>query len=180
VAINTAMALTEMLGNGIIIDADLRRPKLHSHFGMENSQGLSTYLSGNTAFDGIDGNLIRPTSVKGLSIMTSGPIPPNPSELVLSSMMRDLVGSLQPLFNFVIIDSVPVMGMPESIYLSKIVDGSIIVARGGQTVNAALLETKRIFSSINAKILGVVLNGTNEKDLKYGYYSYYNSYFKKQ
>lgn len=112
--------------------------------------------------------------------MTSGPVPPNPSELLLSSMTKDLLDELYTLFNFIIIDSVPIMGMPESIYLSKIVDGSLIVARGGQTVNAALLETKRIFTSIDARILGVVLNGTSEHDLRYGYYSYYNSYFNKQ
>ncbi len=180
VCASTAVALSESVGNGIIIDADLRKPRLHDVFDLDNSAGLSTVLSGKIGFDGMDDSIIRPTSIKGLSIMTSGPIPPNPSELLLSARIKDLIEALGAKFNFVIIDSVPLMGMPESVYLSKIVDGTILVVRGGGTSKDALTEATRIFNNVDAKILGVVLNGTNGRDLKYGPYSYYSSYFKGQ
>lgn len=178
ICINTAMALAESIGNGVIIDADLRKPKLNHCFDVENETGLTTYLSGNMEFEG---SLIKKTAINGLSIITSGPVPPNPSELIVSKRMKDLIDGLQSLFDFIIIDSVPVMGIPDSIYLSSIVDGSVIVIKAGETSRNALMETKKIFRSINSKILGVIINGIRENDLKYNYYSnYYSSYFKEQ
>ena len=176
ICINTAMALTESMTNGIIVDADLRRPKLHHSFDAENSVGLSTFLSGNIGFEE---GLIKKTKVKGLDMITSGPIAPNPSELIVSRRMKELLEALYAMYDFVIIDSAPIMGMPDSVYLSSIVDGSVIVIRAGKTTRNILAETKKIFRSIDAKILGVVLNGIKESDLKYNYYSnYYSSYFK--
>lgn len=185
ICINIGKALAESLGNGIIIDADLRRPKLHHSFKSNNSIGLSTFLSGNIEFSGTDGILVKPTNVKGLSIMTSGPVPPNPSELLSSTRMQDLVYALHSVFEFIIIDSPPVMGIPDAIYLGKIVDGTILVVKAGVTPRKALIEIKKVFTNINAKILGVVLNGIKKNDLKYGSYnyyysSYYSSYFKEK
>lgn len=176
VSINTAMALSESLGNGVIVDADLRKPKLHNTFEVDNTHGLSTFLSGNIDF----GNgLIKPTSIKGLGILTAGPTPPNPSELIVSSRMNDLLDALYSVYNFVVIDSVPVMGMPESVFLSSITDGTVLVIKAGETPKKALNETRKIFRNVNAKLIGVVLNGVKEKDFRYGYYSsYYSSYFK--
>ncbi len=180
VCTSTAVALSESVGNGIIIDADLRKPRLHDIFDLDNSAGLSTVLSGKVSFDKMDDSIIRPTSINGLSVMTSGPIPPNPSELLLSARIKDLIEVLGTKFNFVILDSVPLMGMPESVYLSKIVDGTIFVVKGGGTSKDALSEATRIFNNVDAKILGIVLNGAKGSDLKYGPYSYYSSYFKGQ
>jgi capsular exopolysaccharide synthesis family protein len=185
ISVNIARALLESLGNGIIIDADLRRPKLHHAFQINNAIGLSTFLSGNIDFDGANGVLIKPTSVKGLSIITSGPIPPNPSELIGSTRMRDLIYALESAFEFVIFDSPPVMGLPDAIYLSKLVSGTVLVVKAGETTRNELIEIKKLFRSINAKILGVVLNGVKRNDLRYGSYnyyysSYYSSYFKDQ
>lgn len=176
ICINVAKALLETLGNGIIIDADLRRPKLHSVFKLDNATGLSTFLSGNIEFEGVDKSaLIKPTPVAGLGIITSGPVPPNPSELLSSLRMQDLVNILQSSFDFIIIDAPPVMGLPDALYLSKIVDGTVIVVRAGGTPKKALIETKNVFKSINSKILGVILNGVKKCDLKYGAYNYYYS-----
>nr|MDA8088288.1 CpsD/CapB family tyrosine-protein kinase [Nitrospiraceae bacterium] len=117
--------------------------------------------------------------INGLNIITSGPLAPNPSELVVSRRMKDLLEALYTMYDFVIIDSPPLMGMSDSIYLSRIVDGSVIVIKAGETTKQVLSETKKIYRNINAKILGVVLNGIRENDLKYNYYSnYYSSYFK--
>ncbi len=179
VCINIASALAESLGDGIIIDADMRKPKLHKSYGLDNRLGLSSCLSGNYTFDPEDGKFIKQTSVKGISMITSGPVAPNPSELLHSSRMRSLLGSLDSLFNFIIIDAPPVMGMPDSVVLSSFVDGTVLVVKAGTTPREALAETSRIFGSVNTKLLGVVLNGVKRDDLKYGYYShYFSSYFK--
>jgi capsular exopolysaccharide synthesis family protein len=180
ICINIAVALTEALGNGIIIDADLRRPRLHNFFKVDNKNGLSKYLSGNIEFDTSDGKLIKPTSLKGISLIPSGPPPPNPSELLYSARMKDLLDALQTLYSFVIIDAPPVMGMPDSILLSSLVDGTVLVVKAGETHKTALAETKRVFNNVNAKLLGVVLNGVKKNDIKYDYYShYFSSYFDK-
>ncbi|MFN3396546.1 MAG: GumC family protein, partial [Thermodesulfovibrionales bacterium] len=98
VSLNIAVALAESLGNGIIVDADLRKPKLHSAFNIDNKIGLSTFLSGN--LDSIaDGKLIKTTHVKGINIITSGPIAPNPAELLFSERMRALMDDLCSRFN---------------------------------------------------------------------------------
>jgi capsular exopolysaccharide synthesis family protein len=175
ICINIAKALIESLGRGIIIDGDLRKPKLHAAFELENAIGLSSFLSGNVDFDATDGRLVKPCEIAGLSVMTAGPVPPNPSELLGSSRMQDLIYALQPLYDFIIIDSPPVMGLPDAIYLSKIVDGTVFVVKAGVTPLKALKETKKVFRDINAKILGVVLNGVKRADLKYGTYNYYHS-----
>ena len=136
-------------------------------------------LSGNIEFDLGNGKLIRPTTAKGLSIITSGPVPLNPSALLFSARMKDLLDALYTLFNFVVIDAPPVMGMPDSVFLSTIVDGTILVVKAGETPRAALVATKKIFRNVNANLLGVVLNGVKKSDVKYGYYShYFSSYFK--
>ena len=175
VTINLAKAMRERLGSGILIDADLRRPRLHAAFQLDNTVGLSSVLSGNIEFDSSNGRLIKSTGISGLSVITSGPIPPNPSELLGSSKILEIIYALQSMYEFIIIDSPPVIGLPDSIYLSKVVDGTVLVVRAGETPLKALRETKRVFRDINAKILGVILNGVKQSDLKYGAYSYYHS-----
>jgi capsular exopolysaccharide synthesis family protein len=175
VTINLAKAMRERLGSGILIDADLRRPRLHAAFQLDNTVGLSSVLSGNIEFDSSNGRLIKSTGISGLSVITSGPIPPNPSELLGSSKILEIIYALQSLYEFIIIDSPPVIGLPDSIYLSKVVDGTVLVVRAGETPLKALRETKRVFRDINAKILGVILNGVKKSDLKYGAYNYYHS-----
>jgi capsular exopolysaccharide synthesis family protein len=179
ICINIASALAESLGKGIILDADMRRPRLHHVFGLDNRTGLSNCLAGNIEFDGADSALVKPTSFKGLSVITSGPVPLNPSQLLHSTRMKDLIEALHALFNFVIIDAPPLMGMPDSVLLSSMVDGTILVAKAGETPRNAISAAKQIFQNVNGNLLGVVLNGVKKNDLKYGSYSrYYSSYFK--
>jgi len=179
ICINIASALAESMGKGIIIDADMRRPKLHHSFAVDNKNGLSTCLAGLADFTGIEDLLIKPTSVNGLSILTSGPAPANPSRLLHSKRMKDLLDALYDIFNFVIIDAPPLMGMPDSMVLSSIVDGTILVVKAGETPRNAITSAKQIFGSVNSNLLGVVLNGVKTSDLKYGSYShYFSSYFK--
>jgi capsular exopolysaccharide synthesis family protein len=179
VSINVASALAESMGKGVLIDADLRHPKLHHHLEIPNNSGLSHYLSGNRDFKLSVNGLIKPTSIRNLSIITAGRIPPNPSSLLNSSRMRDLIDSLHSLYDFVIIDAPPLFGMSESLFLSNIVDGTILVVKAGETPKNALEDAKNLFDNVNATLLGVVLNGVKKDHLKYGYYSnYYSTYFK--
>jgi succinoglycan biosynthesis transport protein ExoP len=178
VSINVSLALSESVGNGILIDADMRKPKLHRAFDLDNKTGLSGYLSGNLDLDVMNGKLIRPTSTKGLSIITAGPPPPNPAKLLHSSRMKELLDILYARYNFVIIDATPILGIPDGLLLSRIVDGTILVVRAGETPKSALSTTRQIFSDVNTNLLGVVLNGVKKDDLRFSYhYGYYSSYF---
>lgn len=178
VCINVALALSESLGNGILIDADMRKPKLHHAFNLENRTGLSSYLSGTVDFTAMNGSLIRQTAEKGLRVITAGPVPSNPSRLLHSSRMRELLDNLYETYSFIIIDAAPIIGIPDSVLLSKMVDGTILVVRAGETPTNALSSTTQIFRDVNTNLLGVVLNAVRKNDLKYGYYSsYFSSYF---
>ncbi len=174
VSCNTSIALTKYLGKGIIIDGDLRRASLHRIFGLGNGGGLSTYLSGNMEF-GEEG-LIRNTPVPALDVITAGPVPPNPSELLGSARMKELLERLGKSYNFVIIDSAPVLGMADSVCLGSFVDGVIAVAQSGRTTRDSLKEAKKVLEYVNAKVLGLVINGVRGNGMKYGYYSYYSPY----
>jgi len=179
ISLNIASALTESLGKGIIIDADMRRPKIYRSLGVDNKIGLSSFLSGNYELKDDDNVLIKDTPIKGLSVISAGPQPPNPSELLHSERMKELLNALYGMFSFIIIDAPPIMGTPDSVLLSSMVDGTVLVVRAGETSKASLSAVKQTFRHVNAKLLGVVLNGVKKEDLKYGYYShYFSSYFK--
>jgi capsular exopolysaccharide synthesis family protein len=158
----------------ILIDADMRRPRMHKAFKVSNMKGLSSFLSGNEEFSE---SLIKHTKIPGLDIMTSGPIPPNPSELLSSYRLRDLIDALHPLYNFIIFDTPPIIGLADAAITSTRTDGVIMVVRSGETPKEAAQQARKILESVNAKVLGVVLNAINESNLKYGYYSSYQNYY---
>ena len=173
-SVNTAISLTKSDARVIIIDADMRRPRMHKVFKVSNTTGLSSFLSGNEEFSE---SLIRHTGIPGLDIMPSGPLPPNPAELLSSYRLRDLIDGLYPLYNFIIFDTPPILGLADAAITSTQTDGVILVVRSGETPKEAAHQAKKILESVNAKVLGVVLNAINESNLKYGYYSYYQYYY---
>ena len=167
-SVNAAMSLVSFLGRGIIIDADFRRPKVHNFFGLDNSKGLSSLLSGVTDFDGT----VKKSTHPGLDVITSGSMPPNPAQLLNSPRMRELIKVLSAKYDYVIIDSAPVLGMSDSLILSVLVESVILVVKSGSTPADALTQTYKLLNNVNAKILGVVVNGVGQKT-KYGYSSNY-------
>ncbi|MCI0469173.1 MAG: CpsD/CapB family tyrosine-protein kinase, partial [Nitrospirae bacterium] len=173
-ATNTAIALAHSQGRGIIIDCDLRRPRIHKAFNIDNSNGLSAFLTGNIEFGN---NLVQETQIPGLYAIPAGLVPPNPSELLSSNRMRDLIDGLNTQYSFVILDAPPVLGFSDSLILSTLADGVIVVIKAGSTPREAATRTKKLLLDINAKILGVVLNGVGESDMRYGSYYYYYSYY---
>jgi len=173
-AINTAISLTKSNAKTVLVDGDMRRPRLHKVFKVSNGSGLSSFLSGNLEFSD---ELMKHTDIPNLDVITSGPLPPNPAELLSSYRLRELIEGLYPLYNFIIIDTPPLLGLADAAVTSTQTDGVILVVKSGSTPKDAAVQAKKVLESVNAKVLGVVLNAINENNLKYGYYSYYQYYY---
>ncbi len=172
-AINTAITLAQSGAEVVLIDCDLRRPRLHNHFNMENSHGLTNYLSGERDTD----NLLKPfPSLPNLKIITSGPIPPNPAELLSSNEMKHLLQFLKGRFKHVVIDSPPAISFTDAAILATLVDGVVLVAMAGKSSIHLMRRFKQRLGNIGARIYGVVLNGIKSNSVEYGYYGYGYTY----
>jgi len=174
-AINTAITLAQADADVVLIDCDLRRPRLHSHFQMDNSHGLTNYLSGERHTE----NLLKTyPDLPRLKVITSGPIPPNPTELLGSNEMRNLLQFLKGRFKHVVIDSPPAISFTDAAILSTIVDGVVLVAMAGKSSVHLMRRFKQRLGTIGARIYGVVLNGIKSGSVEYEYYGagYYNYY----
>ena len=175
-AINTAITLAQSDVDVVIIDCDLRRPRLHSHFGLENTSGLTNYLSGDKNTE----NLMRTYGdLPRLKVITSGPIPPNPAELLSSNEMRNLLTFLSGRFKHIIIDSPPAISFTDASILSTLVDGVVLVAMANKSSIHLMRQFKQRVTAIGARIYGVVLNGIKSNSEEYyyygsGYYKYYS------
>ena len=163
----------------LLIDCDLRRPKLHSHFNLSNTSGLTTYLSGEADIE----SLIQPCAAQpNLRLLTSGPLPANPADLLGSSEMRDLLNTSRD-FGYVILDSPPAIGFADSGILSTLVDGVVIVVHGEHISKSSLQRVKQRLQELGARVYGVVLNHANTSSYEefYGdYYGYYQQDDEKQ
>lgn len=176
-AINTAITLAQSDVDVVIIDCDLRRPRLHSYFDMENTQGLTNYLSGEPNTDHL---IKRCKGLPKLRVITSGPIPPNPAELLSSDEMKKLLQFLRGRYKHVIIDSPPAISFTDAAILSTLVDGVVLVAMAGKSSLHLMRKFKQRLGNIGARVYGVVLNGIKANSVEYGYYGagYYDYYGK--
>lgn len=176
-AINTAITLAQSDVDVVIIDCDLRRPRLHSYFDMENTQGLTNYLSGEPNTDHL---IKRCKGLPKLRVITSGPIPPNPAELLSSDEMKKLLQFLKGRYKHVIIDSPPAISFTDAAILSTLVDGVVLVAMAGKSSLHLMRKFKQRLGTIGARVYGVVLNGIKANSIEYGYYGagYYEYYGK--
>lgn len=176
-AVNTAITLAQSDADVVIIDCDLRRPRLHSYFDLENTKGLTNYLSGERNTD----NLIKQCrDLPRLKIITSGPIPPNPTELLSSNEMKNLLQFLRGRYKHIVIDSPPAISFTDAAILSTLVDGVVIVAMAGKSSIHLMRRFKQRMGGIGARIYGVVLNGLKSGSMEYeyygtGYYDYYKT-----
>src|SRR5262249_32520812 len=125
--INTAVSLAQLGASVLVIDCDLRKPAAHKIFGLDHHSGLSTYLSREVEIDG----LIQRLHIKNLSLITCGPIPPNPAELISSDKMKNLLELLAERYDHILIDSPPLMNVTDPVILSRMVEGVILVVHGG-------------------------------------------------
>ena len=180
-AVNTAISLAQTGASVVIIDADMRRPRLQSIFDMHGQEGLSSILSSDASEDYMR-SLVREDEESGLSVLTSGPIPPNPAELLGSDQMRRLIATLQASYTHVVVDSPPVSSFTDGVLISTMVDGVLLVVHGGKSSRHIVRRSKQLLSDVGAKILGVVLNNVNLQSHDYYYYqSYYGQkYYEKE
>lgn len=175
-AINTAVTLAQAGADVIVLDCDLRRPRLHHHFQLDNVQGITNFLSGDADADSLMKKYPR---VPNLRIITSGPIPPNPAELLSSNEMRNLLTHLRKSYKHIIIDSPPAISFTDAAILSTLADGVVIVAMANKSSLHLIRRFKQRLQNLGARIFGVVLNGIKPNSLEYGYYGYnnYNDYY---
>ena len=173
-AVNTAISLAQTGASVVIIDADMRRPRLQSIFGMHGQEGLSSILSSDVSEADMLA-IVRHDEASGLSVLTSGPIPPNPAELLGSEQMRRLVAALQANYTHVVVDSPPVSSFTDGVLIASMVDGVLLVVHGGKSSRHIVRRSKQLLNDVGAKIFGVVLNNVNLQSHDYYYYQSYYS-----
>lgn len=151
------------------MDADLRRPKQQKNFLLENYKGLSNFLSENLPLDSV----INSTKIDTLHVITSGPVPPNPAEMLGSERMNRFIEEVSSIYDVVLFDTPPVNSVADASILSPRMDGVILVVEAGSTEREAAIIAKQQLDKVNARILGVVLNKVHQKSGSYYYYYYY-------
>lgn len=169
---NLAISFTQSNMKVVLINADMRRPRLNKIYEDEsdNSNGLSTYLIGKHDL----AETVRNTEIPGLHFIPSGPIPPNPVELVGSERMKELIQSLLEEFDIVLIDSPPILGFADSLLMSRFVDGVLVVASQGLTQRELFRTTLDDVRKVHGKILGAIINRLQSHTDKYKYNYYYS------
>ncbi|WP_026298180.1 CpsD/CapB family tyrosine-protein kinase [Cohnella laeviribosi] len=165
---NLAVAYAQAERKVLLIDADMRKPIEHHTFEVSNRRGLSSILSQQCTVD----EAIQPTKIPGLSVITSGPIPPNPAEMVASQRMSNLIDELRRRFDVILIDSPPTLAVTDAQLLSTRCDGVVLVLDQGKVKREIALKAKEGLVKVGAKLLGVVLNNVKRKKSE-GYYYYY-------
>lgn len=170
-AANLAIVMAQSGNNTIIIDCDQRRPNTHKLFGVSNEVGLSNFIVGTIGFN----EVIQKTEVENLHILTSGTRPPNPSELISSNKMMGFVEELKKEYDYIILDSPPVIPVTDAQLLASYADGCLLVVSSGEVEKEAVIKAKDLLNKVNAKIIGVILNKLEVREK--GYYGYYYHYY---
>ncbi|WP_235504644.1 polysaccharide biosynthesis tyrosine autokinase [Arthrobacter sp. Leaf141] len=170
-ATNLALALAQSGQSVCLVDADLRRPMVDSYLGLERRVGLTTVLLGTSELD----DVLQPWGEDGLCVITSGAIPPNPSELLGSHEMQSLLGLLEAAFDVVVLDAPPLLPVTDAAVLAQVVAGVVVVVGSQKTTRPELEKSLAALDLVDAKLLGVVINRLPSKGAdaySYSYYSY--------
>lgn len=178
-AVNTAISLAQTGASVVIIDADMRRPRLRSIFDLPDREGLSTILSSEISKDEML-QIISRDEASGLYVLPSGPVPPNPAELLGSDQMRKLIALLSEKFTHIVVDSPPVNSFTDGVLIASIVDGVLLVVHGGKSSRGVVRRSRQLLMDIGAKIVGVVLNNVTVGSHDYYYYHrryYHDNYY---
>ena len=168
-SVNLAMAMAMEGRKVILVDADLRRPSLHRMLDLSDSPGLSSLLAGQATLD----EALQDTHVEGLRVVTSGPLPPNPAEMLYSEAMDRLLEELQELADVVVFDTPPTLPATDSQVLATKVNGVVLVVEAGQAKKGALKHARDLLAQSRARLLGVVLNKIDQGGKGYYYHYYY-------
>jgi receptor protein-tyrosine kinase len=168
-AINIALALAEAEHDVVLVDGDLRRPRLDMYLDLVQTVGFSTALTGRAPLS----DVLQKTRFPGLTVLTSGAVPPNPSELLGSQAAKRVLDQLREQFDYVIVDSSPLLAVTDAAILAAAADGVLVMARFGETRHERLAHAVGILRDVGAPVLGVVFTMTpSRRDASYGY-SYY-------
>lgn len=173
-AVNTALILEQTGATVLVIDADMRRPRVHSIFDMKNQRGLSTILASKMSETEML-EVITQHEASGVYVLTSGTIPPNPAELIGSEEMHRLIAVLKRKFTHIVLDSPPIASFTDSVLIASLVDGVLLVVHGDHASRAIVRRSRQVLQDVGAKIFGVVLNNVSLRPSDYYYYKYYNS-----
>ena len=170
--VNIGIVLAQQGKRILLIDADMRRPNIHKIFGMSGKTGLSNILTGGAKVS----DAIQTTVQPNLFALLAGPIPPHPSELLSSAMMQDLLKRWREEYDHIIIDTPPVLSVTDAVLLSVQTDAVILIIRSHQTSTAHVRRTRNLLQSVNASVLGVVVNAADLTSPDYYYYYYGSKY----
>lgn len=168
-SVNIATVMSQSNSRVLLIDTDMRRPRVHRCFGMENHVGLSSLILGEVEY----ADAIAPTPVPNLDVLLCGPIPPNPAELMHTERFQKILADLDDMYDVIIMDSPPTIAVTDSMILSQMVDGLLLVVKGGQTSKVFVRKAVSRLRGVNAPILGCVVNDVDLENRRYGHYSYY-------
>lgn len=166
---NLAVTLAQTGKKILILDCDLRRPTQHEIFKVSNQKGITNYLTEYCSFE----EAVLETQIPNLYVIPSGPLPPNPAELLDSKSMESLLNRVQEHFDLILVDSPPVMAVADPLILGPKCDGVILVVRSAQTKIQMLKETREALEKAQVNLIGVVLNDVSKKNRGYGYYGKY-------
>jgi capsular exopolysaccharide synthesis family protein len=164
--INTAIVFAQMEAKVLVIDADLRRSSCHKRLWLERAPGLTELLTGQRTPE----EVIKPTLMDNLFVITGGAIPPDPAKLVGSRKMHEILTRLREQFDYIFVDSPPLIAVSDAVRLSTMVEGVVLVVKGQETTRDGLKEACSRLRYARAKILGVVLNRVDMKNGDYRYY----------
>jgi capsular exopolysaccharide synthesis family protein len=169
-AVNLAVTLAQLGDKTLLLDADLRKPGINRALSLMDGKhaGLSSYLAGVSTLDLIT---VPHPAIANLEAIPTGPIPPNPADLLSSRRLTELIAELRSRYKFVVIDSPPIMAATDAVILSVLVDGVLVVVRSGETPKEAFIRTRDLLVGVKSHMLGVVLNAVDSSSP-----DYYNSY----
>ena len=153
----------------LIIDCDMRKPKQHKHFEVNNGNGLSNILIGELSLS--DG--LHDVGIEGLKLIPTGPIPPNPAELLGSQRMKDFIAELYGMFDIILVDTPPVVPVTDAALMAANVDGVLLVVASGEAKIEMTQKAKELLLNVNARIIGTILNMVDVEGEDYYYYYYY-------
>lgn len=165
---NLAITMAQSGKKVLLIDCDLRKPSIHKKFGLSNQEGLTSALSKEKTKE----EVIKPAGINNLYILTSGPIPPNPAELLGSKKMKNFIGELKGFFDVILFDAPPVLAVTDAQILSTFCSGVVFVAGYGQADKHAIVRGKELIEKVGGKIVGVVINKFPSDSKSYYYYNY--------
>jgi capsular exopolysaccharide synthesis family protein len=172
-AVNIATVMSQSNSKVLVVDTDMRRPRVHRVFGVENDVGLSNLIIGEVSYD----DAIKRTPVPNLDVLLCGPIPPNPAELMHTERFHAILRDLDERYDWIIFDSPPTIAVTDAMILSNLVDGVLLVVKGAQTTKDFVRRAKDKLAGVNAPILGCILNDVDLENRQYGnYYYYYRRY----